>query len=145
MGLEGFHLKDVMLGLVAKMEPFLCGAEALIYQRVEQEVERLVDIGAVLGLLGGEVGHFQIPQGLQTVPRAVGIRLHGGVAQLGPGLDVKKEQEAVHIAQALAGELTFVQFFFSCEHSLFSPFHEVMNRFVPDQLDGLTQGVFQVF
>ena len=106
------------------------------------KVKTVACMGRVEGL------QLQLAQRFKAVALEVNLALgNGHVAQLGPRLDVKHEQQAVHHAQAFQAEVGCVQLVFAAEEAFFGIsglFAQLVGGLVAQQLDGFTQGVFQV-
>ncbi len=64
--------------LLGEME--LGEAGAALVDEVEEEAEGLVEVGAVAGVVGGEVYVFEVAEGFEGVAREVFAGFHGGVA-----------------------------------------------------------------
>ncbi len=142
VGLERGHQEHVVVGGPGsgKAAHLLVGEGVAVVHQVEQAVERLVD---VVGVAGGvqvvaQVGH-QVAQGLEGVALEVGVAAHGGEAQLGARLHEEQEEDAVHVAQALGGELPGIKL----GHVAALVVHPVPDHLVAQQLHALAQGVLE--
>jgi hypothetical protein len=119
-----------------------------LVDQTEEGAKGVVDVPSVLLALCGQGDQLQLPQGLQTVVPEVDLVVDGGVAELRAGFDVEEEQEPIHDAQAFQRELVCVQLPLAGEDAfLLLPrtLDELARGLVAKQLDGLSQGVLQVF
>ncbi len=137
VGAQGVEVEGVVEALLAR-------AVGALVDHAEEAAQAVVDVEALARLFGLEVVEaVELAQALQGVALAVGVGAHGGVAELGAGLDVEEEEQAVHEAQALEGELLGVDLL--AEDALARDLAAVADGLVADGFDGGAQGVLQVF
>ena len=82
-----------------------------------------------------------VAQGLEAVAGAVLLALQRRVAQLGPRLDVQHEQQAVEVAEALAGQLARE---ILAEHLFMADLAQVPDCLVSEQLHRFAHAEFQI-
>ncbi|MBK7075896.1 MAG: hypothetical protein IPH44_26740 [Myxococcales bacterium] len=106
----------------------------------EQQRQALVQVGAGPLLVGREIELLERAQAVEAV--ALGPRLdpERRPAELGAGLDVEQEQQPVHVAHALAGQLGGAVL----GEQLLVASPELTHRLVAQRLDALAQGVLEV-
>ena len=122
---------------------------AALRHEAEQAAQGGVKEGAVLRVRGGQRLQFQLTQGFEAVALEVNLALgNRHITQLGPGLDVEHEQQAVHHAQAFEAEVAFVELVLAAVKALSGIgglLAQLAGRFVAQQFDGFAQGVLEVF
>ncbi|MNN24580.1 hypothetical protein D3C81_1380180 [compost metagenome] len=112
--------------------------------QAKELLEAVVKIETFLGFACGQRGLFQLAQVLDAVALEVGLGINGRIAQLGPRLDIKHKQQAVHVAQAFTAELVSQVGVVTLEHFLLGNRAFVPDGLVGNQLDAFTQGVFEI-
>ena len=133
-------------GALVELVALAAYAVALVDQR-EHALQAVVEVAPLPALVGGQAHHLQVAQALQAVALAPGVVAHGQVAQLRARLDVEQEEDAVHGAQALPGELLRVQGVLAAVDPLLAAaglLDQLLGGLVAQQLDGLAQGVLEV-
>ena len=103
-----------------------------------------MEVGAVACFIRTERDILQITQMLDAVALQVGFILNRGVTQLWPRLDVEQEEQPVHEAQALQAQLFSQIGVRAVKHLFLGHLALVVQSFVGNQFDALTQGVLQV-
>ncbi len=97
----------------------------------------------------GERLHLEVAQALQAVALEVDVALADGhVAELGPGLDVEHEEQAIDQAQGFQAEVAGIELVLAAEKALLGVgglLAEPAGGLVAEQLDGFAQGVLEVF
>ncbi len=117
------------------------GVVALVHQ-LEEPGERLVEMGAVAGVLGAEVHLAQLAQPVEAVALGVGLVVGGHDAKLGAGLGVEQHQQPVEVAQALAGQLVGVDARFGAVDG-FARFEPLVDDLVGEDLDAVADALTQ--
>ncbi len=148
VGFELLHLEGVAAGLLAGEQVVGVAGGRAFGNQAKEHLQAVVKVAALLFAFAGEGDHFQLAQVFQRVALQVDAVAGGGVAEFGAGLNVEQEQQAVHVAQALAAELVGVEFVLAAVDALFllaGFVDELFGGFVAEQFDAFTQGVFEVF
>ena len=112
--------------------------EALPHE-LEEAVQAAPDVLAVPVPGRLQTRHLQVPQPLEAVPSAVGLRVHRHVAQLRPRLAAEQEQQPVQVAQALRPQPLRQVAAPGLRPRRLAP--QRAQRLVAQQLDGLAQRV----
>ena len=120
------------------MRPRRRRLEALPHE-LEEAVQAAPDVLAVPVPGRLQTRHLQVPQPLEAVPSAVGLRVHRHVAQLRPRLAAEQEQQPVQVAQALRPQPLRQVAAPGLRPRRLAP--QRAQRLVAQQLDGLAQRV----
>ena len=114
----------------------------------EEAAEGGVEVGALMGGGGGEVDELEVAEGLEAVAAGVHVAfLDGDVAELGAGLDVEEEHQAVHHAEAFEAEGAGIDGVLAGVEALLAGaglVAELADGLVAQDLDGLAEGVLEV-
>ena len=78
----------------------MVGVVAAVDQ-LEQPVERLVEVGAVAGVIVSRSTRHELAQAVEAVAVDVDVVVDGHDAELGPRLGVEQHEQPVQVAEAL--------------------------------------------
>ena len=103
-----------------------------------------MEVAPVTIFFAGQRNHLKIAQRFQTVALQIGFGGHRRIAQLRARFDIEQEQQTIHIPQAFAAQLIRVNSSFPGVIGQLVV-DEITHRFIAQQLNALTQGIFQIF
>ncbi len=135
---------DGLFVVILEGESGFCRELAAIVDEAEERLDGVVEVVAIAHLVGGEVDHFQIAEGLDGVASEVFLGFDGEVAELGTGFEVEAGEQAVEVAEAIASEFAFELFRGLVEEGFLTDIADVVDGLVGEILNGGDDGELEV-